>query len=176
MKKYIFTILAGLLISSSVVSQDVSDAGIWSSSDDSFQGFNFVPVGKTVFANESLIVFWYTYDESGNQVWFISDNVEANPSGNYQRVDIFNPICSFRVLSDECSAGDPVGVIDISKELTGTFDVRFAIDESVGDFSAECDPNVLDPRVSPAPPELPEEFECQGELTLERITPKAVLD
>lgn len=175
MKKYIFAGLIVLLssVTSVAFSQEISDAGVWSSDNDDFQGLNFVPVGETLFADESLIVFWYAYDESGNQVWFISDNVETNPSRNYQRVDLFNPICGFRILSEECEVGDPIGVIDISELSNDRFDIRFAIDESVGDFSEGCDPNGIDPRVSPPPPALPDQFECKGEMVLKRVTPSA---
>ena len=158
------------LVATMSFAQDVSDAGIWSATDDSFQGLNFVPVGPTLFDNSSLIVFWYTYDSEGNQLWFISDNVKTNQT--FQRVNLFNPICGFRLQSDDCSVGDPVGVLDIMSFGRDSFDIRFALDTAVGDFAEVCDlQGVIRPRPSPTPPALPTEFECQGEMIVKRVTP-----
>lgn len=145
-----------------------ADDGAWSSPETLLQGFvvQYAPV-----ADPAIVLWWFTYDEDGNQAWFISENIPLDSNGSEQTVGIFKPMCSFVSDSRECFRGDAVGAIAYSAS-NERISIRFAI-AAIEGYSGECAiglPIALRP--SPLPPPFPAGvYPCQGELSLQRITP-----
>lgn len=165
-------VLAGLFFIAGLVSVanavDPSDNGVWASDQTLFQGFNLVYAPTAV---PSVIAFWYTYDENGNQAWFISDSIPVESTRSEDVVDIYKPICTFTDDGSECAVGDSVGILAIGRS-GNRISVRFGINTALEGFSDDCAQNLtVGPRVSPMPPPIPEDYGCQSELLLSRISP-----
>jgi len=143
-----------------------ADNGAHSSPETAMQGFvvMYAPVQPP-----ALVFYWYTYNEDGEQAWFISDNVPVDAPGSEQLANIYKPMGAF--VSDDGVRGDAVGVIGISRQGS-RIAVRFGINPIDG-FTDGCAADLPQlPQASPLPPQLPaDEYPCQGRLVLSRISP-----
>ena len=170
----LFVVAMACLIGLANADLKPSDNGAWSSPQTALQGFlvQYAPVSPP-----ALVVYWFTYDEQGNQAWFISENIDLTQGGSEQTASLFKPICRFLTDKDvdnddfeECTNGNPVGIVAVGgngPNLT----IRFGLFAIEG-FSDECSINVTPPvRPSPLPPEIPAMFPCQGDLMLKRVFP-----
>lgn len=171
--KFFNATLVSMFLSICVMSNsqavEPSDNGIWSSDQTALQGFNFVYAPTAI---PSIVAYWYTYDEDGNQAWFISDNIPVNSSQSEDTVSVFKPMCSFVDDAAECSIGDAVGILAIGRS-GNRISVRFGISTSLEGFSEKCAGNLtIEPQVSPLPPAIPSEYACQSRLVLHRVSPE----
>lgn len=160
--------IAFLVVVSIASALKPSDNGVFSSPETLLQGFS---VQYSPGIVPGLVFYWFTYDEVGNQAWFISDLVPINDSQSEQVVDIFKPICTFVNKSKECIIGDPVGVLALSSITDDRINVRFGIKEIEG-FTSDCSDMGAEPLPSPRPPPLGNEFVCQSTLKVARISVK----
>lgn len=156
------------IFSSSAEAAEPSDNGVWASPEGALQGFavQYAPV-----LPPAVVYYWFTYDEDGNQAWFISDNVPVDSGKSEDMVDLFKPICTFIDDSRSCQIGDPVGVLAIGRS-GDRISVRFGISTALEGFSEDCAQDIQVPVLpSPLPPEIPSEFGCRSHLMLSRISP-----
>lgn len=159
-------VLAGCV--STAMAADPADNGVWSSDQTLFQGFNVVYAETAIPA---VVVFWYTYDENGNQAWFISDNIPVNSGRSEDTVSVFKPICTFADSTESCALGDAVGVLAYGRS-GDRLTIRFGLSTALEGFSEDCAQGItVGPQVSPMPPPIPSEFGCQSRLVLSRISP-----
>lgn len=152
-----------------------ADNGVWSSPQTDFQGFavQFAPVDPP-----AVVFYWFTYDQDGNQAWFISDNVPVNSGRSEDIASIYRPVCAFADSPEDpasgepvCARGDPVGVLAIGRS-GDRLSVRFGISTALEGFGENCAQHITPPvRPSPLPPDIPAEYGCQSELVLSRVTP-----
>ena len=161
------TVMAGLMGMVSIAgAQSPSDNGVWSSDQAAFQGFavQYAPVMPP-----ALVFYWFTYDEVGNQAWFISENVPVGSTSSETRVGLFKPLGRF--LSADAALGEPVGVLAVSRSGTRLL-ARFGLAPMDG-FSEDCASEItLGPLPSPLPPPISTaEYPCQSRLFLSRVTP-----
>jgi len=142
-----------------------SDAGVHATPLASLQGF--VAVYAPVFP-PAVVIYWFTYDEDGRQVWFISENIPTGRTSTEVEAQIFKPIGRF--LDPEAALGEPVGLLLLSRAGNGVR-VRFGVAPIEG-FSDECFQLPLTPLPSPIPPPIPaDQYPCQGRFVVERVTP-----
>lgn len=166
----IFSVALILLIlvlgSCAAFAAEPADNGVHASDQTEFQGFvvTYAPV-----IPPAVVFYWFTYDQSGEQVWFVSENVPVNSGNSEDRADLFKPVGSF--ASDDAAIGEPVGELAISRH-GDSFRIRFGISPIDG-FDEDCAAGLtIGPVVSPMPPPLPEdEYPCRGALELDRVTP-----
>jgi len=163
----VFALILALMLAASLVSAaEPADNGVHSSPETKVQGF--VVLYAPVF-DPALVFYWFTFDQDGNQAWFISDNVPVDAGGSEQVVNIYKPIGSF--LSADGVRGDAVGILAIGRQGP-RISVRFGISPIDG-FDETCGDEIpIRPRPSPLPPPIPADlYPCQSQLVLTRITP-----
>lgn len=162
----VVVVILGLVTCSNVMAADAADNGVHASPYTEVQGFavQYAPVNPP-----ALVFYWFTYDEAGEQVWFISENVPVDATTSEVLVPLFKPMGEF--LSGEGAVGDPVGVLAV-RNVGSQLAVRFGI-APIDGFSEGCAADLPRPPLpSPVPPALPaDEYPCQGSMVLERITP-----
>ena len=143
-----------------------SDNGVWDSDQAALQGF--VAVYAPVMP-PAVVFYWFAYDQDGNQVWFISENVPIEGGGSEDRADIFKPMGEF--ASEDAAIGEPVGELAISRQ-GGGMRIRFGI-APIDGFDEDCAAGLtIAPVVSPRPPALPSDvYPCQGTFDLGRVSP-----
>ena len=159
-------VMAGCMAVSSAYAGEPSDNGVWASDQASLQGF--VAVYAPVIP-PAVVFYWFAYDEQGNQVWFISENVPVHSGRSEDRADIFKPMGEF--VSGAAAIGDPVGELAISRRGSGLM-IRFGI-APIDGFSNGCASELVPPVLpSPTPPPLPaDKYPCQGTFVLSRVSP-----
>lgn len=165
----LLAVLAGGLFISIARAVEPDDNGAWSSDQTALQGF----VGVYAHVGVPAVVFyWFTYDESGNQAWFISENIPVNGGRTEDTAALFKPVCVFADDLLECERGDAVGLVAVS-DRGGSLMIRFGISAIEG-FGPGCAAGIRPPVLpSPTPPPLPSDlYPCQGTLVVDRITPK----
>lgn len=163
---FALVLMALFLTAQRAFASEPADNGIWSSNQTSSQGFIGV---YAPLVDPAIVFFWFTHDESGEQAWFISENVPIASSSPETMVDIFKPVGRF--LSKDAARGDPVGVLAVGR--SGQFlSVRFGISPMDG-FTDACADEITTPVLpSPTPPPIPADlYPCQSHLLLTRISP-----
>lgn len=67
---------------------------------------------------ETITAFWFTYDFSGNQAWFVTDSPRPNPEGlsRPQEFVLYQPAGFFP--AEAVDLGEPVGTLSITPWFT----------------------------------------------------------
>lgn len=164
---FVLMLAAGILFSSNAEAFDLEDAGVVSNEDTQFQGIALVPVPGTEATTESLVGYWFTYDTEGNQVWFVTDLI--NTSTREVTVNLYKPISAFS--STEGELGDPVGTARMFPQFGRSVLLQFGL-RGIDGFPADCSLFPVPVLPSPEPPDLDGDWVCEGEVLLDRVTPR----